>query len=68
MKEVWKACPDYEGLYEVSNLGRIRSVDRIVLRNGKPMELKGKVLTPIKQWSGPLRVCVCKNGAPKHIN
>ena len=67
MKEVWKACPDYEGLYEVSNLGRIRSVDRIVLRNGNPMKLKGKVLTTTKQWSGHLNVCVCKNGVCKNI-
>ena len=67
MKEVWKACPDYEGLYEVSNLGRIRSVDRIVFRNGIPMELKGKVLSPVRQWSGHLNVCVCKDGSQKKI-
>lgn len=24
--EIWKPIPDYEGLYEVSNLGRIRSL------------------------------------------
>lgn len=28
MGEMWKAIPGYEGLYEVSNLGRVRSVDR----------------------------------------
>ena len=26
--EIWKAVPGYEGLYEVSDLGRVRSVDR----------------------------------------
>ncbi|QBO37434.1 HNH endonuclease [Periweissella cryptocerci] len=25
MKEIWKSVPDFEGLYEVSNLGRIKS-------------------------------------------
>ena len=28
--EVWKSIQDYEGLYEVSNLGRVRSLDRFV--------------------------------------
>lgn len=29
--EVWKAIPGYEGLYEVSDLGRVRSLDRIAM-------------------------------------
>ncbi len=29
MKEVWKSCKGYEGSYEVSNLGRIKSKQRI---------------------------------------
>lgn len=28
MGEIWKAIKKYEGLYEVSNLGRIRSLPR----------------------------------------
>ncbi len=28
MDEIWKPIPGYEGYYEASNLGRIRSVDR----------------------------------------
>lgn len=30
--EVWKAVPGFKGIYEVSNMGRIRSVDRYLLR------------------------------------
>lgn len=30
--EVWKDIAGYEGLYQVSNLGRVRSVDRVVSR------------------------------------
>ena len=30
MEEVWKPIKGYEGLYEVSNYGRIRSLDRYV--------------------------------------
>ena len=29
MKEIWKQIPGYEGLYEASTLGRIRSMERI---------------------------------------
>ena len=28
--EVWKDIPDYEGIYKVSNKGRIKSLTRIV--------------------------------------
>lgn len=28
MIEDWRAIPGYEGLYEVSNQGRVRSLDR----------------------------------------
>ena len=30
MKEIWKPIKDFEGLYEVSNLGNVRSVDRVI--------------------------------------
>lgn len=32
MKEIWKPISGFEGLYEVSNMGYVRSVDRIVKR------------------------------------
>jgi hypothetical protein len=31
-KEIWKAVKGYEGIYEVSNLGRVKSLKRIVER------------------------------------
>lgn len=35
MKEIWKDIKGYEGLYQVSNLGNIKSVNRIVrFKNG----------------------------------
>lgn len=30
-QEIWKDIKGYEGFYQVSNFGRIRSVDRIVI-------------------------------------
>jgi len=34
-KEVWKDIPNYKGLYQVSNIGRVKSLERIVERNYK---------------------------------
>ena len=31
MKEIWKPIKDYEGLYEVSNLGRVKSLRRNII-------------------------------------
>ena len=31
MEEIWRPVKDYEGYYEVSNLGRVRSIDRVVV-------------------------------------
>ena len=28
-EEIWKPIKDYEGLYEVSNMGRVRSLDKL---------------------------------------
>lgn len=49
MKEVWKSVKGYEGYYEVSNTGKVRSVERTVIllsRDGKPRPsvYKSKVL------------------------
>jgi len=45
MSENWKPVDGYEGLYEVSDLGRVRSVERTVTdRNGREMRWKEKVL------------------------
>ena len=41
MVEVWKPIAGYEGIYEVSNLGRVRSLDRIKSNGARMM---GRVL------------------------
>ena len=43
--EIWKDIPEYEGYYQASNLGRIRSLDRTVLTiNGQERFYKGGVM------------------------
>lgn len=49
--EIWKDIPEWEGRYQASSLGRIRSVPRFKRhksRNGEwfDMPLKGRVLRP----------------------
>jgi len=33
MREIWKPIANYEGIYEISNLGNIRSLDRVIYSN-----------------------------------
>ena len=49
--ERWKPVTGHEGIYEVSNHGRVRSVDRTVTRSdGQVHRRKGKLLrTPLNQ-------------------
>ena len=63
IEEIWRPIPGYEGLYEVSNLGRVRSVDRYVKSKGESYWLrKGKMLSPTKDKNGYLKVNLSCNG------
>lgn len=45
MEEEWRAVPGYEGSYEISDLGRVRSLDRgFIDILGRPRRFKGKML------------------------
>ena len=45
MKEKWKDIPEWEGMYQASNLGGVRSLPRVVIRsNGRPCTVKGRIL------------------------
>ena len=47
MKEIWKDKKDYEGLYQVSNWGRAKSLDRYVKGKGHSLKFKkGRILKP----------------------
>lgn len=63
MEELWKYITGYEGLYQVSNMGRVRSFDRWVIGKSNSKRLiKGKILKPIKGSKGYLHVQLCKKG------
>lgn len=63
MEEIWKGIPGYEGLYEASNFGAVRSKDRVIYENnGKARPLKGKVLIQSPNPKGYPGVGLSKNG------
>lgn len=61
--ECWIPIKGYEGFYEVSNLGRIRSLDRIS-KNSKNSSIfnKGKILKPRYSQKGYEIYALQKNG------
>lgn len=61
-EEVWKDIPDYEGYYQASNLGRIRSLDREVADRSGVRIANGKVLKSEMLQNDYLRVGLNKDG------
>lgn len=62
-QEVWKPVTGYEGFYEVSSLGRVRSLDRVAA-NGR--KFKGKVLRTVTNHNGHIRVMLHKDRKSKY--
>src|SRR5665213_1183304 len=60
MTELWKDIPGYEGSYQVSDLGRVKSLDRTIespgSKRGYPKEVKSQALLPQKHSAGYLHV------------
>lgn len=68
--EIWKDVPGYEGYYQASNLGRIKSLDHYA-KGGHGAEkqlVKGRMLKPRKhggKYITYLTVSLCTSGVPK---
>lgn len=59
--EIWKDILGYEEIYQVSNLGQVKSKDRNIKRvTGQIERKKGRILKPIK-LGRYLGVQLCKN-------
>lgn len=55
MKEVWKPIKGYEGLYDISNFGRVKS------------HYKNKILKPVVENSGYNQVTLVKDKRKKKV-
>lgn len=66
--EIWKDIPDYEGYYQVSSLGRVRSCDRVVEHSGGGKRaVRQRVLSQYSDRYGYQNVCLCFKGKPRTI-
>lgn len=54
ISEIWRDVPNYEGLYQVSNTGKVRNAR------------SGRVLKPHRQGSGYLQTMLSKDGSRSH--
>jgi len=61
-KEEWRDIQGYVGVYQISSLGRVRSLDRVDMR-GQPRE--GKILSQLIEKYA--RVTLCRNGRMKRF-
>lgn len=68
MEEIWKDVVGYEGYYEVSNLGNVRSVDReIVKSDGVVQPRRARAMAKSLNTDGYLTVKLSKDGKSERI-
>ena len=70
MEEIWKDIKGYEDFYQVSNLGNIRSLDRIsyTYRYSDGRRLKGKILRCSVDGGGYKQVTLYVNDTKKGVH
>ena len=64
MQEIWKDIPGYEGFYQISRSGKVKSLTRVIIWRNTLKELKGKTLKPSTN-KGYLYIVLYKNGGKK---
>lgn len=66
--EIWKDIPGYEGIYQVSDFGRLKSLDRTVFsKTGMPRTIKGRELKPRLDKDGYITFILSKNSKPETV-
>lgn len=67
--EIWKDIVDYEGIYQVSNTGKIKRIGAYTNQTGKTWNSE-RILKPARKSRGYMYVQLSKNGktCPKHVH
>ena len=68
MEEIWKDIAGYEGIYQVSNMGQVKSLERFVFskkNGGQYVHVKELIMWPQKTQTGYYRIVLNKEGVGK---
>jgi hypothetical protein len=65
--EQWKDNPDYEGYYQISNLGRVKSLKRVLLKKNATCILKEKISKQSKNIYGYYGKILSKQNVQKRF-
>jgi hypothetical protein len=66
-EEIWKDIEGYEGLYQVSNLGRVKSLARYKQNHSKLQKVNERLLSPRFRRNYYV-VALCKEGTVKNVS
>lgn len=67
MEEIWKDIEGYEGIYQVSNLGRIKTLPKIINSISGGSFRKEQIISPVIQKSGYAHIGLWKNSKCKQV-
>ena len=64
IQEIWKDIVGYEGIYQVSSLGNVRSFDRLIYNKGSNSfnKIKGRIRKKVTHKKGYDQVMLSNNG------
>ena len=65
-EEIWKDIPEFEGMYQVSNLGRVKRLQMTIIRGGQEQVFKERVLNGSLTADGYQRVSITINKVCKY--
>lgn len=68
-EEIWRDVKGYEGVYQVSDLGRVKSLEnKVTDKNGRERILKERILKHVKtQKNGQETVCLYLSGKKERV-
>jgi len=66
VSEIWKDVVGYEGIYQVSNYGNVRSIDRIIKRGNHSFTKKGQIKATGINNRGYCDIMLCKGAKYEH--